>query len=350
MRIVNRLDGFRRVLALVGVPLLVACAAAPPPIPPVGGGTPRFEDRAPNRAMSPDRAKTLLEHGRLEVVSERYAGRGVTGASRMEVRFPDDGGRLTVKWKSVPPGLDRFNNSPRREIAAYAVQRLVLDPEDFVVPLSVLRCLTAEELSGVGREPSGRVDSLACELGVFSVWLEDVTVPSPLFDPARFGADPVYAHYLANFNLLTYLIRHKDGRDGNFLAARDPERPIVFSVDNGVAWSGRIFNWFVPNWDEIRVPALRRRTVDRLRTLDRSDLLALGVVAQLEVDDDGVARPSPPGANFDPRHGARRSGRVIQLGLTRDEIEELEERIEELLEKVDEGEIQLFGAAEGRRP
>ena len=33
---------------------------------------------------------------------------------------------------------------------------------------------------------------------------------------------------------------------------------------------------------------------------------------------------------------------MLQLGLTRDEIEDLEERIEDLLEKVDKGEIPLF--------
>ena len=80
----------------------------------------------------------------------------------------------------------------------------------------------------------------------------------------------------------------------------------------------------------------------RLRALTASDLQALGVVAQLEIDDTGMARPGPAGENFDPRHGARREGRVLQLGLTRDEIEDLEERIEDLLEKVDSGEIPLF--------
>ena len=230
----------------------------------------------------------------------------------------------------------------RREIAAYQVQRLVLDPEDFVVPPSVARCLTAEELSKLDRGVKATVRGLSCELGIFSLWLEDVNLPDPLFDQKRFAEDPVYAYYLANFNLLTYLIEHKDGREGNFMIARDGDRPITFSIDNGVSFGGLFFNWFVPNWHKIRVAALRRSSIERLRALQPSDLQALGVVAQLEIDDTGMARPVPAGENFDPRHGARREGRVLQLGLTRDEIEDLEERIEDLLEKVDSGEIPLF--------
>ena len=43
-----------------------------------------------------------------------------------------------------------------------------------------------------------------------------------------------------------------------------------------------------------------------------------------------------------PDDGARREDHVLQLGLTRSEMEDLQERIEDLLEKVDEGEITLF--------
>ena len=333
--------GWALLRALTALPL-VACASPPPLIQFQSAELPHFEEPFPNWPISPERAVALLETARLEVLSDRYAGGGLTGASRLEIVFPDEKDQLTVKWKRVPRALDGINNSPRREIAAYQVQRLVLDPEDFVVPPSVARCLTAEELSKLDRGVKATVRGASCELGIFSLWLEDVIRPDPLFDQKRFAEDPVYAYYLANFNLLTYLIRHRDGRDGNFMIARDGNRPVTFSIDNGVAFGGLFFNWFVPNWDKIRVPALRRSSIERLRALQPSDLQALGVVAQLEIDDTGMARPVPAGENFDPRHGARREGRVLQLGLTRDEIEDLEERIEDLLEKVDSGEIPLF--------
>ena len=77
----------------------------------------------------------------------------------------------------------------------------------------------------------------------------------------RFRADATYAYFLSNFNVLTYLTGHKDGRDGNFLTAKDPKRRQVFAVDNGVAfdipYGGIYFNWFVPNWNRVRIPAIR---------------------------------------------------------------------------------------------
>ena len=90
------------------------------------------------------------------------------------------------------------------------------------------------------------------------------------------------------------------------------------------------------------MPALRRSSIERLRTVKASDLEALGVVAQFEIDHAGMVRPMPAGENLHPRHGARREGHVLQFGLTGSEIEDLEERIEDLLEKVDKGEIPLF--------
>ncbi len=339
---------------------LLGCTPPPPPIQFQSAELPFDDGLSPNWRLAPADAIELLETARLEVIFEKRTKRGVSGASRMDICFPDEeksycpdendtldtkkAKTLRVKWKRVTSALDAINNSARREIAAYQVQRLVLDPEDFVVPPSIARCLTAEELAKVepprDLEPTGH--GISCELGVFSLWLQDVTLPDPLFDQQRFAEDPVYATYLANFNLVTYLIKHKDGRDGNFLIAQDRDRPITFSIDNGLSFSGIFYNWFVPNWKKIRVPALRRSSIERLRAVKASDLEALGVVAQFEIDDTGMVRPMPAGENLHPRHGARREDQLLQFGLTGSEIEDLEERIEDLLEKVDEGEIPLF--------
>ena len=333
---------FLRALSGLSIVACMACVSAPPPIQFQRAELPKFEERFPNWPIAPDRAAALLETARFEMVSERYAGGGLTGASRADLDFSDEAIQLTVKWKRVPPALDSINNSPRREIAAYQVQLLFLDPEDFVVPPSVARCLTAKELFKLGRDVKANVHGVSCELGILSLWLSNLNLPDPLFDSKRFAHDSVYAHYIANFNLLTYLIRHRDGRAGNFLIANDPDRPITYSIDNGVAFSGLFYNWFVPNWDRIRVPAIRRNSIKRLRALQPSDFQALGVVAQLEIDKQGIARSVPVGENLDSRHGARRRGRVIQFGLTRREIESLKERIEDLLQKVDDDKITLF--------
>jgi hypothetical protein len=55
-----------------------------------------------------------------------------------------------------------------------------------------------------------------------------------------------------------------------------------------------------------------------------------------------VLRPVPFSANSDPSRGSRVAEGWLQLGLTEDEIEDIEERLEELLEAVDSGERAVF--------
>ncbi len=110
--------------------------AEPAPSNPPGGN--------PHWPIAPEVAEEALAQCQLQILSKRYAGRGLTGAYRAEARLPDTGMRFPVKWKSMPGDLDGVNNSPRKELASYQVQRLFLDPEDFVVPTSVARCLPPE--------------------------------------------------------------------------------------------------------------------------------------------------------------------------------------------------------------
>ena len=306
-------------------------------------GGDRFErSQSPHWPISPATSEQAFESGELRILSERYAGRGVTGARKLEIELPESGKRVEAKWKPMPRRLDAINNSPRRELAAYQIQKLFLDAENYVVPTSSVRCIRAEEFIDSKRHRSPTLPDTNCELGVLSLWLEQVTLPDPLFDKARFARDPVYARHLADFNLATYLMKHKDGRRGNFLVSTNDLDRRVFAIDNGVAFSGIWFNWFVPNWKKIRVPALRKSSVDRLRHLTHEKLEALGVVVQLEWQVQGGVRVVEPTQNLDPDDGVRSEGQIIQLGLEEDEIENLWERIEHLIEDVDDGEITTF--------
>src|SRR6185369_4461878 len=99
------------------------------------------------------------------------------------------------------------------------------------------------------------------------------------------------------------------------------------------------WNLNVNNWFRIRVPWLRRETVDRLRKVDKKTIRALAVVAELEVDNAGMLHVVAPEAPFEPEieDGFARRGNRIQLGLGSHEIHEVEERVEKLIRKVDSG-------------
>jgi hypothetical protein len=298
----------------------------------------------PNWPLPPHQVERLLAFEEAEPLGFRRTRSGTSGAERVELRFPRAGEQFWVKAKRMPEDLDGINNAPRKELAAYAIQRLFLDPEEYVVPTPVARCMPLDAFRRDHPGTSSTLPGIRCVLVLLSVWLQDVTLPETLYDERRFLEEPSYAYFLSNFNLLTYLIDHRDGRAGNFLVASDDSRRQVFSVDNGVSFDPDFpfYNWFVPNWNAIRVAALRRESVERLRGLEERDLDFLLVVEQLEMDEAGVLRRVEPTAPIDPEEGASYRDGVVQLGLTEDEIEDVWERIEELLEDVEDGEIPLF--------
>jgi len=331
----------------LGLLLLSGCAVLPHPaehwerVPPAlaASGAERDPEPFRNWSLRPAEAEAALAHGAFRSLERRSAGGGTTGAARLRLEVAGHERPVDVKWKRAPRRLDGINNSPRRELAAYEVQKLVLDPDQYVVPTTVVRCVTTEMVGAP--EPAFRADA-SCALGALSLWLEDVTLPDVLYDAEAFAADPGYALPMAHFDLVTYLIDHEDGRRGNFLVSKSGAFRRVYAVDNGVSFGGIFYNWFVRNWDGLRVPALPRAAVDRLRGLRRDSLDRLGVLAQLERRADGRYENVAPGANLDPDAGVRIDEGVVQLGLERDEIDGLWERIQELIEDVDEGDLRVF--------
>jgi hypothetical protein len=311
---------------------------------------PRAAEPYPNWPLPPDQAERVLGAAPIHrTVDVQRAGSGVTGAERDRVVFIVDEGKhleVILKWKLAPPGLDGPNNSPRRELAAYEIQKLFLDPEDWVVPTSAMRCPRLELVREHHPEFEPNVGGAQCGLGLTSLWMKNLTVPDVLYDEDRFRSDPTYAYFMSNFNLLTYLIGHKDGRKGNFLVSRDPARRQVFAVDNGVAFDisywGIWFNWFVPNWNRLRIPAVRKESVERLRGLRREDLDRLDVVNQLERNEDGILLPVPPGPKLEPSKGVSERNGTLQFGLKQSEIDDIWRRIQDLLEAVDAERISVF--------
>jgi hypothetical protein len=300
-------------------------------------------DPAEHWPLPPAALETRLATDPLVILEQSGDVGGVMGVKKLRVRLGSEGEEYFVKWKRAPSGdADGWNNTPRKEIAAYEIQKWFLEPENYVVPTVVPRCIPLDVYAALAPNPTSNMKGASCVMGALVIWLDHVTVPEKLFDAERFANDPLYARHLADFNVLTYLIEHEDGRRGNFLVSEHDEERRVFSIDNGVAFGARVKNWFVPNWHKIRVPALRKETVTRLRAVGPAQLEALGVFAELRADANGVLQPVPHTKNREPEEGSRSEPGWLQLGLDDDEIEDLEERLEELLEDIDDGDIATY--------
>lgn len=248
---------------------------------------------------------------------------------------------MLVKWARAPRGGGRFNNRPRYELAAYRLQTLFLEPEEYVVPPTAIRMVP---LAWYRSEMDPRAPATFSDMDqvmvVLQYWLWGVT-GEEVYDEERFERDAAYAHHLANMNVFCYLIRHNDANVGNFLRSESAESPRVFAVDNGVSFDSQESNRG-HEWRRMRVDRIPRETVERLRQLTQEQLQReLGVLVQFERSGGQMAAVEP-GPNLDPGDGIRQEDGVVQLGLTRGEIEDVWDRLQDLLEDVDSGDLGVF--------
>ena len=291
----------------------------------------------------PKRADAMLRTGKFEILQVRKPSSGLGGARIFFLGYPDDHLVIKAKWKTSPKGGHGFNNEPRKELAVGKMQSLFLEPEEFVVPPTVGRCIATATIHEKVPDAAETFVGVPCVFGVLAYWLTNVS-PEGVFDVARFNSDPAYRQSVANMNLLTYLIDHRDTRPSNFLISKDKAHPRTFAVDNGLAFSGYrnpIVMFTKTNWAHIIVPELPRKQLERLRKLTRHDLDTLLTVAQYSVTPRGLKEMSPTGASSESI-GVRREGDVIQFGLTRREVDGVAKRLKALLEKVDRGKIKVF--------
>lgn len=262
-------------------------------------------------------------------------------SARVFLGGPEDETPIMAKWKPVHAPGDGFNNEPRYELAAYRFQELFLDESEYVVPATVLRAMAIEEYEALRPASRPTIRGTSSVLFLLSYWVQSVTNRDP-FDEARFERDSLYARHWGNVNVFTHLIDHKDANLGNLLVSVEATNPRVFAVDNDVAFRSRESDRGT-DWRRLHVDRLPHATVERLRGVTRQDLdAALGVVAEFEIRD-GYLHPAEPGENLDPDRGLRKTDDRVQFGLTAREIQDIERRIERLLERVDEGSIETFG-------
>ena len=296
---------------------------------------------AGNYSIPPSQAERRLGTDPFEILEAKRTASGVAGAQRWKLRFAD-GTEIKAKWKAAPRyTADGWNNSPRREIAAYEIQKWFLDDQDYIVPPSEVRCVPLAQFRKIDPNARPTIRGIDCVYGVLSLWLQDVEEPAEIWHPELFEQGGYYRYSIAAVDVLTLLIGHQDGRPANFLWSKD-DRHQVFSIDNGISFNAFPFNPLVRNWNDIRVPALSREVLERLDKIGPEQVAALGVLRNLEKDAKGILRVTPARENLDPSMGTRIRGKTLQFGLTDREIREVEERLGHLLRMAERGEIPLF--------
>ena len=286
---------------------------------------------APSRSCrTASNVEALLQREDLEILAANKTPAGIQGAHVLTLR--SDGVVFRAKWR--PESSTTSRNSPRNELGAYGLQKLFLDPDQYVVPPTAAHCfplVTYRQHIDASAKPA---PGTQCVYGILSYWLEDVVsitdarkagwfhgLYNHALDLVRFTRDPVYRNSIARVNVVTHLIRHGDSHTKNFVVARTSEgSPVFYTIDNSIAFSVPP-NKRIPadhDWSQIKVPALPRVAIDRLRdALPRLDSLST------------ISRVQQNGARF-------------SVGLTTAEIEGVRARVNELLARVARGEITLY--------
>ncbi|MBW3552642.1 MAG: hypothetical protein KY466_03980 [Gemmatimonadetes bacterium] len=313
---------------------VLAALAAAAPSAPAGA-------QAPHYALPPVEIERRLGEEPFEIsgmADNRWEG---DRTQRAMLRFRD-GIALPVKWARSARGGFELNNQPQYELAAYRLQSLFLDREDWVVPPTVLRVMPLGVYRQLDSELEPTFEGTTSVLVLLQYWLNAVE-PLEKPDPARLD-DARYLRRLSHLNVLTHLIRHADSNAGNVLIARNGE-PRMFAVDNGVAF-GSPDSPRGTFWKDLHVTRLPAGTVDRLRAIDRPTLArVLGTVAELRVTEAGRLEPVPAGATGPrrrPHRGIDFADGVVQMGLTDREVTDLWMRLQHLLRRVDAGEITTY--------
>ena len=196
---------------------------------------------------------------------------------------------------------------------------------------------------------------VSCVYGILGYWLENVDKPkdaqeegvwakNDILDEQVFEKNGAYRKSVADLNLLTYLIRHGDAHDEQFLITKDRQSPRVYSVDNSIAFQS-IKNpmlIFREDWSFIQVPAVSKNSVERLGAVSRDRWASLEVIEQYERRGSELVAVAPTGVIGPRDAGLRWFGVGLQIGLTEGEIAGVRDRLKDLLGDVKSGDVKTF--------
>jgi len=279
-----------------------------------------------------------------ELVGMADTPSGMQGAKLLTLKA--QGVVLRAKWR--PQSSGDLINEPRKELAAYAVQKLFLKDTELVAPPTVARCFSLETYREFAPKESATFPDTDCVFGFLSYWLEGVKTVgaarkadllgdgSGIWDAKRFEEDETYRRSVSNANLLTYLINHGDAHEEQFVLEEAPRGLRAFVVDNSIAFRS-IKNPMLlvrQDWSQLQVPKLPRAAVERLRDLTDADYEGLATVSELERRQRQLVPVHARDAKSDGT-ALSWSGDRLRLGLTPGEIALVRGRAGDLLKRAD---------------
>jgi hypothetical protein len=100
--------------------------------------------RRPVRRTSPSPSRTGADTAAGARIVAEINGRGQGSTLKADVSF-NDRPPLKVKLRKAEPGAESFNNVPRYDLAAYELQKLFIDPAEYVVPPTSLRMIPLDD-------------------------------------------------------------------------------------------------------------------------------------------------------------------------------------------------------------
>jgi hypothetical protein len=305
----------------------------------------------------PRSAEAILRSPELEPEAAALPPGGTQGALVVSFETEDDA-HVLAKWRAQDP--DPIDD-PAKELAAYAVQKLLLPPEDWVIPPVAATCLSYGDLvEATGHAGWQTVVGTDCVLGFLSYWLLDAIGVTEarrrgllgthagserdprLFEPERFATDPVYRRNVASLNVLLYLIDNGDLHAGQFVLY--PDAKHWFVVDSSIAFESlpNPTLLFIQDLSELHVPRIPAQLVERIRSIERTELQVLRVLSEHVIEDGSLIPVEPSGQAIAGASRVRRHGDRVQIGLREAEITGVWSRIERLRRLLSRGAIGTF--------
>ena len=347
--------------SIVLLAFLGACSSASPLAAPAAPLTPPTVlctgAQSAERCNPAQDVEAWLRDPRLRILGSASAG-GTQDAKVLTLELPSPPARkvFRARWRALDS--ESLINDPRKELGAYAVAKVFLEPHQNVVPPTSGHCFQLEHyraLVDATAPPSFEKEGVQCVFGILSYWLENVADPKGaredgvwnqdgILDEELFGRDARYRQSIADLNLLTYLIHHGDSHDKQFLITKVTHGHHVYSVDNSVTFES-IKNpmlLFREDWSVIRVPALSKHSLARLTSRGADAWKQLAAIETYRKRDGQLVPATSTPPIGPPDAGVRWVGLGLQLGLTETEIAGVRRRLSGLLDQIERGKLRTF--------